>query len=100
MKKVVMNNINIEFSRLILSSVRVALLQHFPANKIIKDAWVYRFGKGHWEFHGPESFYWHGQADNAYDARAKGWMAWLHQKGVDVETTSRNDQFSVEVNAG
>lgn len=41
-----------------------------------KDVWVYKFMDDHWEFHGPNGFYWHGSADNAYDARAKGWQAW------------------------
>jgi len=51
------------------------------AKKAIKSAWVYKVGKDHWEFHFG-SYYWHGSADNAYDARAKGWSAWLAKNGA------------------
>jgi hypothetical protein len=44
------------------------------------DAWTTNVGRDHWEFHGPENFYWHGRADNANDARAKGWNAWLKKE--------------------
>lgn len=47
------------------------------------DFWVYDLGRDHWEFHGPDEFYWHGSAGNAYDARYHGWMAWLRSKGVE-----------------
>ena len=42
----------------------------------ITDAWVYKLGRHHWEFHFG-MFYWHGSAGNGYEARAKGWRAWL-----------------------
>jgi hypothetical protein len=41
-----------------------------------KAAWVYKVGRDHWEFHGPDGYYWHGSASNAYDARATGWQKW------------------------
>lgn len=41
-----------------------------------KDAWVWKLGRGQWEFHGPDGFYWYGNADNTYDARATGWQKW------------------------
>lgn len=50
-----------------------------------RDYWVYDLGHDHWEFHGPDEFYWHGSAGNAYDARYHGWMAWLRSKGVVEE---------------
>jgi len=43
----------------------------------MKAAWVWHFQRDHWEFHGPDGFYWHGSAGNAYDARCKGWAAYL-----------------------
>lgn len=43
-------------------------------------AWTYHVDRNHWEFHGPDEFYWHGRADNAADARAHGWNAWLREK--------------------
>ena len=42
----------------------------------ITDAWVYKLGTDHWEFHFGK-LCWHGSADNGYEARAKGWSAWL-----------------------
>ena len=45
--------------------------------RVNKDAWVWCAGRDHWEFHGPDKFYWHGSAGNAYEARYKGWSAWL-----------------------
>ena len=42
----------------------------------LTDAWVYKVGTDHWEFHFG-MFYWHGSADNGCEARAKGWRAWL-----------------------
>lgn len=50
--------------------------KHATAEQI-KAAWVYHFDRDSWEFHGPDKFYWHGSADNAFDARANGWQAWL-----------------------
>jgi hypothetical protein len=70
-----MSNINIDFSRTLL---RIVLDDIKPLTTAAerKDAWVYKCMEDHWEFHGPGEFYWHGSADNAYDARAKGWQAW------------------------
>ena len=47
--------------------------------KVVKDAWVYNSG-GTWEFHGPENFYWWGRAEDAHDARASGWSAFINTK--------------------
>jgi hypothetical protein len=32
---------------------------------------------GMWEFGGPDNFIWAGKASNSYDARYKGWFAFL-----------------------
>jgi hypothetical protein len=42
-------------------------------------------GCNDWEFHGPDNYYWHGNASGAYEARYKGWMAWLESQGIIVE---------------
>jgi hypothetical protein len=48
----------------------------------LRDDWVWRSGRQTFEFHGPDKFYWHGRAVNAYDARYHGWVAWLKHKGA------------------
>lgn len=80
-----MVDINVVFCRHLLSEA-TKLVKAFRPNVQLKCAWVYHFGRDHWEFHGPEAFYWHGSADNAYDARYKGWMAWLEKQGAFNET--------------
>jgi hypothetical protein len=73
-----MSCINISFCRALLSAVHRDVKAFAPEINLQKDAWVWCAGRDHWEFHGPKNdFYWHGGADNAYDARAKGWSAWL-----------------------
>jgi hypothetical protein len=72
-----MSNINILFSRGILAMVQQDVRAYAPHVKVRKDAWVWNAGRDHWEFHGPDGYYWHGRADNAYEARANGWRAWL-----------------------
>jgi hypothetical protein len=58
--------------RLVLTEVRDWCPDVKPS-----EAWVWKSGRGQWEFHGPDRFYWHGRAANAYDARAKGWQSYL-----------------------
>ena len=72
------------FSGALLREGHKAVKAAFPAINLRKDAWVYCFGRDHWEFHGPDDYYWHGSASNAADARYKGWMAYLRSKGVEV----------------
>lgn len=76
--------IDTAFTRALLSSGVELVRKHFPTVKTRKDAWVYHFNSDHWEFHGPNGFYWHGSASDAYEARYKGWMAWLEKQGVDL----------------
>ena len=75
-----MQDINISFSREELKRTLADVKSAFPELKV-KDAWVWHAGRGHWEFHFNE-FYWHGRADNAYEARSNGWAAYLSKKGV------------------
>ncbi len=77
-----MPGIDVLFSRALLA--QALPLIRAAGKRVNKDAWVWRFRRDHWEFHGPDDFVWHGSADNAYDARYKGWMAWLRSKGVEV----------------
>lgn len=77
----VLNKVNNMFSCSLLREATALVRKHFPDTKI-RDAWTYHFHSGHWEFHGPDGFYWHGNAENAYDARYHGWMAWLKTKGI------------------
>lgn len=71
------NSIDVTFCRSLLSEVRKEIKVSYPHIRTNKDAWVWCAGRDHWEFHGPGEYYWHGRAGNAYDARYKGWMAWL-----------------------
>jgi hypothetical protein len=75
-----MTDINISFCRALLSQIvpEVRAAGKSPRN----DAWVWHSMRYSWEFHGPEKFYWHGRAYNAYEARYKGWRAWLDRNVV------------------
>ena len=75
-------DINIAFSRSMLNRAHELVKLHFPEINLNKDAYTYHFHRDHWEFHGPDKFYWHGSAGNGWDARYKGWMAWLRSKGI------------------
>ena len=75
-------DINVTFCRTLLKLVMEDVRLETTAQQR-KDAWVYECMPGHWEFHGPYKFYWHGSADNAYDARAKGWSAWMSHNGYE-----------------
>lgn len=69
-----------EMLKLIHAEVKAA----FPAINVRDDAWVWHFHGDHWEFHGPDNFYWHGTATSAADARARGWCAFLKSKGLEI----------------
>lgn len=83
-------DINVIFSRKLLTAVMVDI-KKLTSVVERKEAWVYDFGGDHWEFHGPDRYYWHGAADNAYDAKAKGWSAWLR----DLELNGSNHRARV-----
>lgn len=58
-----------------------------------KATWVYSAGySGTCEFHGPNDFYWHGQADCKWDARQQGWEAWLRQNVVDGVRVKKEEE--------
>jgi hypothetical protein len=75
-----MTDINTVFCRRLLSELQAEPTFRASRKHLFKDGWVWTGDRRHWEFHGPDSFYWHGRAENAYDARYKGWSAWIdHQ---------------------
>lgn len=79
-----MPNINISFSRALLAQIVPVVRDE--GYRPMRDAWVWSGGfRDQWEFHGPDEFYWYGSADNAYEARYKGWIAFLASKGIDAD---------------
>ena len=58
-------------------------------------AWVRCAGRDHWEFRGPDNFYWYGSASNAYDARAKGWQRWLRSKAANADEAMTGKRWTV-----
>lgn len=77
-----MASVDVAFGRAHLALVLEDVRRHYPGIQV-NLAWVYHFGRDHWEFHGPDNFYWHGRAGGAYDARAKGWAAYLRHMGKE-----------------
>lgn len=76
---------DIAISRKLLTEAHDLLRKHFPQMKNVHMiGWTHKCGRDTWEFHGPDKFYWHGKAANAYDARYQGWMSWLKHKGIEV----------------
>lgn len=78
-----MTNINLIFSRLLMVAT------HKDARAAgyrtpMRSAWVWKYGRQNYEFHGPDDFYWYGTATNAYEARSKGWSALLESKKTEV----------------
>lgn len=73
-------NINVAFCREALKSIVADVRKLLPGVKL-NDAWVYHLSNGRWEFH-YESYYWQGSADNAYEARFKGWEAYMSKMEV------------------
>jgi hypothetical protein len=78
-----MTDINILFCRRLLVLTHEDVKKFYPAINLKTAAWVWCGTRDYWEFHGPDKYIWYGVADNAYDARAKGWGAWLRSKGVE-----------------
>lgn len=81
-----MQSLDATFSQRMLVGIHKLVRKHFP-RVLVKspEIWTYNLGRDHWEFHGPDKFYWHGSAGGAYDCRCQGWMAWLKAKGIDVD---------------
>lgn len=77
-----MVSIDTAFTRHMLSLIAPFVRE--AGYRTMKDGWVYHFHGDHWEFHGPQEFYWHGSAGTAYDARYQGWSAWLEKNRPDI----------------
>lgn len=88
-------DINVRFCRLLLAALVEEFRAEFPKVRTNKHAWVYHFGRSDWEFQGAKDgpaagFYWSGKADNAYDARYKGWTAWRNEQKRKEESENGN----------
>lgn len=70
------------FCRLSLKIFMEEVRKHTTAQER-KAAWVWRDGFRCAEFHGPDRFYWYGSVHCVYDARIKGWEAYLRSKGIE-----------------
>lgn len=57
----------------------VKRIPKFKGN-VWKEAWVYCYGRGQWEFHGPNKFLYNCKATNAWEARALGWQAYIRER--------------------
>jgi hypothetical protein len=69
----------LKFSRDLLRTLLVEVRKHVPnihVAYVTKEAFL-----NQWEFH-YKDFYWRGKADNAFDARYKGWTAYLDKLWV------------------
>jgi hypothetical protein len=75
-----MTNINIAFCRTLLAAAHRDVKEFAPDTNL-RDACVWSSGRHQWEFHGPDKFYWHGRADNAFHARYRGWVAVAQGEG-------------------
>jgi len=69
-----------KFCRLLLKEVMKEVMkdvQKHTSTEERKKAWAWHLERGRVEFHGPNGFYWYGQACCLWAARAKGWEAYL-----------------------
>lgn len=71
---------DIEYSRVLMKAITADVKKH-DATIDLRQAWVWKAGRDHWEFH-YRKFYWHGRASDAYEAKTNGWSAWLAAQGV------------------
>ena len=78
-----MTDINVAFCRTLLAAAHRDVKAFDPGINPRRAAWVWCGGRDQWEFHGPDDYFWHGRADNAYHARYRGWVAWLKAKGAE-----------------
>jgi len=67
-----------EFERQLLKAVMVDVRKVTTVEQR-KGVETYHFMRDHWEFHGPDGFYWNGSAETGWGARYHGWTAWLKQ---------------------
>jgi hypothetical protein len=92
-------SIDTTFCRALLAAILPDVRKTDPTIKV-SEAWVYKVGKDHWEFHF-RKFYWHGGASNAYEARFNGWESYLRHvgaKGYELSLNAVADRFAKEEN--
>jgi len=65
-----------EFCRLLLKQVMKEVKKAVPDAQERKKAWAYNYKNGQVEFHFGE-FYWNGRGCCTWEAKAKGWEAYL-----------------------
>ena len=72
------------FCRLYVKEVMKAVRKYTTAEQR-KKAWAWKMDSlgRTGEFHGPDDFYWHGSAHCLWEARAKGWEAWMQKQGFE-----------------
>ncbi len=83
-------DINLAFTRLLLKGT-MEVIKPLTTVAERKAAWVYHLMGDDWEFHGPDGFYWYGDADNAYHARQQGWEAWREKLHADHDEMVAKD---------
>jgi len=73
------------YSSSYLKEVHKAVKRCYPTINLRKAAWVYGYGREQWEFQithgypGLNAFMYSTRACSAFEARAKGWEAYLHE---------------------
>jgi hypothetical protein len=73
------------FCILLLKDVMVRVREHTTVDQR-KDAWTWADSvRRMFEFHGPDGHYWYGQAHCKWEARARGWLAWMNKMGLDED---------------
>ncbi len=75
-------SLNTSFTRALLTAVVPAV--EVAGHYVFRDAMVTHFHRDHYEFAGPHGFHWHGHAHDLYEARYKGWMAYLKANHRDL----------------
>lgn len=78
-------SVDTEFSRRYLVEVHKDV-KRIPGLKgnVWTLAWVYKFGRDSYEFHGPDKYYTTVSATNALEARAKGWGSYIQNRHPEL----------------
>lgn len=100
-----MSTSDVEFSRHYLTEVHkdVKRVPGLTGN-LWKLAWVWTEGgkSQFYEFHGPEKFTYSMRATNAYEARARGWQAYIRQRHPELhaQLEKEAEEESAEMSQG
>lgn len=78
------------FCRQLLAQTLVDVRQQVNPERV-KAAWAFKPSSfSGYEFHGPDEFYWYGQADCLWHAKVKGWQAYL--ASINAEDVECNEE--------